>query len=139
MDKNITIFIISHNDKILDRCNVTLKISNKKIKVLKSKESKILDNSNILITGGMSTFGKAFVKLTLENFNPKKIIIFSRDEMKQWEMQNEYKDNSKKLDFLGDIRTKSRLLRALSGVDYVIHAAALKIVTSAEYNHIRMH
>ncbi len=86
------------------------------------------------MTGGTGTFGKSFVRLTLEKFNPKKIIIFSRDEMKQWDMQNEYKNNHKVRFFLGDVRDKSRLLRALNGVDFVIHAAALKIVTTAEYN-----
>ncbi len=86
------------------------------------------------MTGGTGTFGKSFVRLTLKKFNPKKIIIFSRDEMKQWDMQNEYKNNHKVRFFLGDVRDKSRLLRALNGVDFVIHAAALKIVTTAEYN-----
>ncbi len=91
------------------------------------------DNSKILITGGTGSFGSAFCKWILKNHNPKKIIIFSRDEIKQWEMQNKLKDDRIRF-FIGDVRDKDRLYRALDNVDYVVHAAALKIVPTAEYN-----
>ena len=88
----------------------------------------------ILITGGTGSFGHSFVPMTLQKYNPKKIIIFSRDEMKQWEMAKDYKDDSRVRFFIGDVRDKERLYRALDGVDYVVHAAATKIVPTAEYN-----
>ena len=88
----------------------------------------------ILITGGTGSFGHSFVPTTLQKYNPKKIIIFSRDEMKQWEMAKDYKDDSRVRFFIGDVRDKERLYRALDGVDYVVHAAATKIVPTAEYN-----
>jgi UDP-N-acetylglucosamine 4,6-dehydratase/5-epimerase len=91
-------------------------------------------NSTILVTGGTGSFGHAFVSMTLKKYNPKKIIIFSRDEMKQWEMAKQYKNNSNIRFFIGDVRDKSRLHRALEKVDYVVHAAATKIVPIAEYN-----
>ena len=94
----------------------------------------MLTNSKILITGGTGSFGHAFLKKTLTKFNPKKIIIFSRDEMKQWEMQKMYSLDSRVRFFIGDVRDKDRLHRALDGIDYVIHAAATKIVPTAEYN-----
>jgi UDP-N-acetylglucosamine 4,6-dehydratase (inverting) len=94
----------------------------------------MLDNSVVLITGGTGSFGRKFVQMTLERFNPKKIIIFSRDEMKQWEMAKLYDQDSRVRFFIGDVRDKDRLMRALDGVDYVIHAAATKIVPTAEYN-----
>tara|TARA_B110000503_G_scaffold7745_1_gene10551 strand:- start:143 stop:1144 length:1002 start_codon:yes stop_codon:yes gene_type:complete len=90
-------------------------------------------NQTILVTGGTGSFGKKFIERILKNFNPKKIIIFSRDEMKQWEMQKIYQSDKLRF-FIGDIRDKDRLARALTDVDCVIHAAALKIVPSAEYN-----
>jgi UDP-N-acetylglucosamine 4,6-dehydratase (inverting) len=94
----------------------------------------MFDNSTILITGGTGSFGQKFVKMALEKYSPRKIIIYSRDEMKQWEMANKF-DNSNQLRFfIGDIRDKERLFRALNGVDFVVHAAALKIVPTAEYN-----
>lgn len=93
-----------------------------------------LNNETILITGGTGSFGHAFVKTTLERFNPKKLIIFSRDEMKQWEMAKKYSDDHRVRFFIGDVRDKDRLARATSGVDVVIHAAATKIVPTAEYN-----
>lgn len=93
----------------------------------------MFNNSTLLITGGTGSFGRKFVELVLKKFNPKKVIIFSRDEMKQWEMQKEFSDPRLRF-FIGDVRDKDRLYRALDGVDYVIHAAALKIVPSAEYN-----
>lgn len=94
----------------------------------------MLHNSTILITGGTGSFGNTFVPMTLEKYNPKKIIIFSRDEMKQWEMAKKFRDDHRVRFFIGDVRDKERLYRALDGVDYVIHAAATKIVPTAEYN-----
>ena len=94
----------------------------------------MFNEKNILITGGTGSFGHAFVKYVLENYNPNKIIVFSRDEMKQWEMAKLYSDNRVLRFFIGDVRDKERLHRALTGVDYVVHAAATKIVPTAEYN-----
>jgi UDP-N-acetylglucosamine 4,6-dehydratase len=94
----------------------------------------MLNNSSILITGGTGSFGHSFVPLTLKKFNPKRLIIFSRDEMKQWEMAKLYKDDPRIRFFIGDIRDKDRLYRALQGVEFVVHAAATKIVPTAEYN-----
>ena len=101
--------------------------------------NKFLKNKSILITGGTGSFGKAFVKnLLKKSIKLKKIIIFSRDELKQFEMSNELNivKNSNLRFFLGDVRDKERLHRALEGVDYVIHAAALKQVSASEYNPI---
>ena len=94
----------------------------------------MLKNSSILITGGTGSFGQTFVPLTLKKFNPKRLIIFSRDEMKQWEMEKKFKDDERVRFFIGDVRDKARLHRALNGVEYVVHAAATKIVSTAEYN-----
>lgn len=95
----------------------------------------MLNNKSILITGGTGSFGKAFTTYVLEHYDPKKIIIYSRDEFKQFIMQNEFKQYADKLRFfIGDVRDKERLKRAFEGVDYVIHAAALKHVTACEYN-----
>ncbi len=95
----------------------------------------MLNDKSILITGGTGSFGKAFTKYVLENYNPKKIIIYSRDEFKQFIMQNEFKEYKSKLRFfIGDVRDKERLMRAFEGVDYVIHAAAMKQVPACEYN-----
>lgn len=94
----------------------------------------MLSNSTILITGGTGSFGNTFVPMTLEKYNPKKIIIYSRDEMKQWNMAKKFKDDPRVRFFIGDVRDKERLMRALDGVDYVVHAAATKIVPTAEYN-----
>jgi UDP-N-acetylglucosamine 4,6-dehydratase len=91
-------------------------------------------NSTILVTGGTGSFGQAFVSMTLAKYKPKKIIIYSRDEMKQWEMAKKYKNNRNVRFFIGDVRDKFRLHRALERVDCVIHAAATKIVPIAEYN-----
>ena len=93
-----------------------------------------LKNSTILITGGTGSFGNTFIPLTLEKYNPKKIIIFSRDEMKQWEMAKLFKDDPRVRFFIGDVRDRRRLEFAMEGIDYVIHAAALKQVDAAEYN-----
>lgn len=94
----------------------------------------MLNDSTILITGGTGSFGNTFVPLTLAKYSPKKIIIFSRDEMKQWEMAKKFQNDPRVRFFIGDIRDRERLYRALDGVDYVVHAAATKIVPTAEYN-----
>lgn len=94
----------------------------------------MLENSTILITGGTGSFGHAFLPMALERFNPKKIIVFSRDEMKQWEMAKKFDGDPRLRFFIGDVRDRERLYRALDGVDYVVHAAATKIVPTAEYN-----
>lgn len=92
------------------------------------------DNATILVTGGTGSFGHTFVPMTLARYNPKKLIVFSRDEMKQWEMAKHYQNDPRVRFFIGDVRDKDRLYRALDGVDYVVHAAATKIVPTAEYN-----
>lgn len=94
----------------------------------------MLTQSTILITGGTGSFGNTFVPMTLAKYNPKKIIIFSRDEMKQWDMAKKFQGDDRIRFFIGDVRDKERLYRALDGVDYVVHAAATKIVPTAEYN-----
>ncbi len=94
----------------------------------------MLQNSTILVTGGTGSFGHAFIPMTLAKYNPKKIIVLSRDEMKQWEMAKLFSDDNRIRFFIGDVRDKDRLYRALCGVDYVVHAAATKIVPTAEYN-----
>lgn len=94
----------------------------------------MLQNTNILVTGGTGSFGNAFIPMTLERYNPRRIIIFSRDEMKQWDMAKKFTHDSRVRFFIGDVRDRERLYRALDGVDYVVHAAATKIVPTAEYN-----
>ncbi len=94
----------------------------------------MLTNSSILITGGTGSLGHTFVPMTLAKYNPRRLVIYSRDEMKQWEMAKLYGDDKRVRFFIGDIRDKDRLKRALVGIDYVIHAAATKIVPIAEYN-----
>ena len=94
----------------------------------------MLDGATILITGGTGSFGNTFVPMTLKKFNPKRLVVFSRDEMKQWEMAKKFEGDGRLRFFIGDVRDKDRLYRALDGVDYVVHAAALKIVPIAEYN-----
>lgn len=94
----------------------------------------MLTNQTILITGGTGSFGHTFVPMTLAKYNPKKLIIFSRDEMKQWEMAKKFEGDGRVRFFIGDVRDKERLYRALDGVNYVVHAAATKIVPTAEYN-----
>ncbi|MCF2859376.1 UDP-N-acetylglucosamine 4,6-dehydratase (inverting) [Pseudoalteromonas sp. SMS1] len=93
----------------------------------------MFDNKTILITGGTGSFGKKYVKTLLDRYKPKKIIVFSRDELKQFEMQQVFDQPCMRY-FIGDVRDKDRLKRAMRGVDYVIHAAALKQVPAAEYN-----
>ncbi len=95
----------------------------------------MLDNKSVLITGGTGSFGHHFVSSVLENYNLDRIIVYSRDEYKQFLMKNMFKDYSDKLRFfIGDVRDEARLRRAMNGVDYVIHAAALKQVPTCEYN-----
>jgi UDP-N-acetylglucosamine 4,6-dehydratase/5-epimerase len=91
-------------------------------------------NSAILITGGTGSFGNTFVPMTLDRYNPRRLVIFSRDEMKQWEMAQKYQSDPRVSFIIGDVRDKDRLARALDGIDYVVHAAATKIVPTAEYN-----
>src|SRR3982751_5754651 len=98
----------------------------------------MLNDLNILVTGGTGSFGQRFHETGLERFSPKRLIIFSRDELKQWEMSQTFSD--KRYDciryFIGDVRDRERLYRAMDGVDIVVHAAALKQVPTAEYNPI---
>lgn len=94
----------------------------------------MLTGSTILVTGGTGSFGNTFVPMTLEKYSPRKIIIFSRDEMKQWEMAKKFSGDGRVRFFIGDVRDRDRLNRAFDGVDYVVHAAATKIVPTAEYN-----
>lgn len=94
----------------------------------------MLKNKSILVTGGTGSFGHTFVPMTLKKYSPKRMIIFSRDEMKQWEMAKLFQGDPRVRFFIGDVRDKDRLYRALDGVDCVVHAAATKIVPTAEYN-----
>ena len=97
----------------------------------------MLNNKTILITGGTGSLGKTFTKLTLQKYNPKKIIIYSRDEMKQWSMAEKFEefDHENKIKYvIGDVRDRERLHRVAQGVDLIMHAAATKIVPTAEYN-----
>jgi UDP-N-acetylglucosamine 4,6-dehydratase/5-epimerase len=94
----------------------------------------MLNDKSILVTGGTGSFGHAFVPMTLAKYNPRRLVIFSRDEMKQWEMAKLFGNDDRVRFFIGDVRDKDRLLRALDGIDYVVHAAATKIVPTAEYN-----
>lgn len=93
----------------------------------------MFNNKTILITGGTGSFGQQYTKTLLERYKPKKIIIFSRDELKQFEMQQVFNHSCMRY-FIGDVRDRERLVEAMEGVDYVIHSAALKQVPSAEYN-----
>lgn len=92
-----------------------------------------LDHKSILVTGGTGSFGRKFVRYVLDNFSPRRVIVFSRDELKQFEMDREF-DDPKLRFFIGDVRDRDRLYRAFGGVDYVVHAAALKQVPACEYN-----
>ncbi|HCC54594.1 MAG TPA: UDP-N-acetylglucosamine 4,6-dehydratase (inverting) [Desulfobulbaceae bacterium] len=94
----------------------------------------MLTNSSILITGGTGSFGNTFVPMTLAKYNPKRLVIYSRDEMKQWEMAQKFEGDQRVSFIIGDVRDKDRLARTLDGIDYVVHAAATKIVPTAEYN-----
>ena len=91
----------------------------------------MLTNSSILITGGTGSFGNTFVPMTLAKYNPKRLVIYSRDEMKQWDMAHKFAGDARVRFFIGDVRDKDRLARALDGIEFVVHAAATKIVTTA--------
>ena len=93
----------------------------------------MFNNKTIMITGGTGSFGKHFIKKTLDLYKPKKLIVYSRDELKQYEMQKDFNDSCMRY-FLGDVRDSNRLTQAMSQVDFVVHAAALKHVPAAEYN-----
>jgi len=94
----------------------------------------ILEGKSILVTGGTGSFGKAFIRYALDHLNPSRIVIFSRDELKQYEVRQRFDQDSRLRFFIGDIRDQHRLKRAMHGIDYVVHAAALKQVDTAEYN-----
>ncbi|MDQ7991055.1 MAG: UDP-N-acetylglucosamine 4,6-dehydratase (inverting) [Propionicimonas sp.] len=94
----------------------------------------LLQRSSLLITGGTGSFGKSFIRYALDNLDPTRLVVFSRDELKQYEARQLFGDDPRLRWFIGDIRDQSRLLRAMHGVDYVVHAAALKQVDTAEYN-----
>ncbi len=93
----------------------------------------MFNGKSILVTGGTGSFGKKFIKVLLEKYKPKKVIVYSRDELKQFEMQQVFNDECMRY-FIGDVRDEKRLARAMEGVDYAVHAAALKQVPAAEYN-----
>ena len=93
----------------------------------------VLHGSNILVTGGTGSFG-GFIRHALDNLDPRRLVVFSRDELKQYEVRQLFDDDQRLRWFIGDIRDERRLLRAMHGVDYVVHAAALKQVDTAEYN-----
>jgi UDP-N-acetylglucosamine 4,6-dehydratase len=93
----------------------------------------MLDNSTVLITGGTGSFGRHLIRTVLEQYEPRKVIVYSRDELKQFEMAQEFQDNRMRY-FIGDVRDRDRLIQAMNGVDFVVHAAALKQVSAAEYN-----
>ena len=92
---------------------------------------KLFNKSVLLITGGTGSFGQEFVKSTLKHFNPKKIIIYSRDEMKQWNLQNYFRNNQRLEFVLGDVRDKERLYNICNNIDFLVHAAATKIIPIA--------
>ena len=94
----------------------------------------MFNDKSVLITGGTGSFGHTFVPMLLARFNPRRVIIFSRDEMKQWDMAKKFEGDPRVRFFIGDVRDRDRLYRALDDVDYVVHAAATKIVPTAEYN-----
>ena len=94
----------------------------------------LFDGKSVLITGGTGSFGRAFVRAALDQTKAERIVIFSRDELKQWEMSQQFAADKRLRFFIGDVRDGQRLLRAMDGVDYVVHAAALKQVPAAEYN-----
>ena len=94
----------------------------------------MLNSKSILVTGGTGSFGRTFVKMTLSKYNPKRLVVYSRDEMKQWEMSKLYLKDPRVEFLIGDVRDRDRLTRAVDGIDFLVHAAATKIVMAAEYN-----
>lgn len=94
----------------------------------------MFEESTVLITGGTGSFGHSFTERLLTKFGPQKLVIFSRDEMKQWQMAKKYEGDKRVRFFIGDVRDRDRVYRAFDGIDYVVHAAATKIVPTAEYN-----
>ncbi|MBU1616769.1 MAG: UDP-N-acetylglucosamine 4,6-dehydratase (inverting), partial [Candidatus Margulisbacteria bacterium] len=99
-----------------------------------NKRKHIFDGQSVLITGGTGSFGKKFIDMVLKEAKPERLIVYSRDELKQFEMQQHLKGQGAVRFFIGDVRDKDRLMRAFDGVDYVVHAAALKQVPAMEYN-----
>ncbi len=93
----------------------------------------MFDDKNILITGGTGSFGKQFVRMLLQRYKPRRLVVYSRDELKQFEMESEFNAECMRY-FIGDVRDRDRLVQAMNGIDYVVHAAALKQVPAAEYN-----
>lgn len=93
-----------------------------------------LDGAQILITGGTGSFGNTFVPMTVATYQPRRLVIYSRDEMKQWEMAQRFEGDPRVQFVIGDVRDRDRLVRALDRIDFVVHAAATKIVPTAEYN-----
>lgn len=93
----------------------------------------MFNNAVVMITGGTGSFGMEYVKMLLGRYKPRKIIVFSRDELKQFEMEQDFHQDCMRY-FIGDVRDRDRLIQGMNGVDYVIHAAALKQVPAAEYN-----
>ena len=100
-----------------------------------SNKQSYFDDANILVTGGTGSFGRAFIRRLLESHRPARVVVFSRDELKQYEMAQTFQSSAMRF-FLGDVRDRERLNRALSGIQIVVHAAALKQVPAAEYNPI---
>ena len=94
----------------------------------------VLSASSILVTGGTGSFGRAFTRYALDHLDPRRLVVFSRDELKQYEMRQEVGDDPRVRYFIGDVRDQDRLTRALDGVEFVVHAAAMKQVDTAEYN-----
>jgi len=120
--------------EVLKKENQELKQELIKFKTFEENHAKIFNGKNIMITGGTGSFGKKFIKYVMENSSPNKIVIYSRDEMKQWMMAEEYKRNPVLKFVVGDIRDKERLSTACRDIDYLVHAAAMKIVPTAEEN-----
>ena len=94
----------------------------------------VLNGSSILVTGATGSFGRAFLRHALDHLDPHRIVVFSRDELKQYEVRQMFADDPRLRFFIGDIRDRNRLIRAMHGIDHVVHAAALKQVDTAEYN-----
>jgi UDP-N-acetylglucosamine 4,6-dehydratase/5-epimerase len=130
------LILIHSPDFLFGSLNWARKISHTQGTPIVQESSDFLNNSSILVTGGTGSFGKVFIKTLLERYQPKRLIVFSRDELKQYEMEQEtaFRDQPSLRFFIGDVRDRDRLETAFRGVDYVIHAAALKHVTVAEYN-----